>query len=284
MIRRLLRIFSGFLTLILLIFVNFFYETRLRPTNSLKEWESFRLFAKPEFEKWSAFEFSFIKAFYYTLSLRVYMGKLAERYKEPPPFAHEPIVRTADVVSKICPYYFDIYYIANGYLTWDYKDYNTAIRFLEFAVANNPSNYILYFFLGFDYFYFFKDYEKGAEYLIKASEISGNPRFAHLASKLLYASGRTEVAIGVLKAMIENTKDEGWKKQLKTRLKALEAIYYLEKGVESYRERFGVFPKTLEDLLKVGIITEIPKDPYGGKFYIDEEGNIKTTSNLSYIK
>ncbi len=212
------------------------------------------------------------------------MGKLAENYRVPPPFAHEPILRTAEVVTKICPYYFDIYYVTNGFLTWDYGDFERANMFLKYAITYNPNNYVYYFYLGFNYFYFLKDYQKGAEYLVKASEVSGNPKFAHLASRLLYASGRTEVAIGVLRSMIENAKDEGWKKQLQVRLKALEAIYFIERAVEEFRLKFNRSPENLEELVKTGFLRYIPEDPYGGKFYIDEEGNVRTTSNLTYIK
>lgn len=277
-------IFSFLLSLAALIFINFVFDTKVKGHFRREESESFRLFARPGFEKWSSFEFSFLKAFYYSLSLRVYLGKLSEKYLTPPSFARKPIVRTAEVVTRLCPYYYDIYYIANGYLTWDFNDVETANRFLKKGIAHYPQRWIFYLFLGFNHFYFLSDNEKGAYYLVKASEISGRPFYAHLASKLLYASGKTEFAISVVKNMLENTKDEGWRKSLRTRLEALEEIYAIERAVETFVEKVGRRPKHIEELVENRFLKAIPEDPYGGKFYLDEEGNVKTTSNLTYSK
>ncbi len=277
-------IFSFLLGVAALIFINFVFDTKVKGHFRREESESFRLFARPGFEKWSAFEFSFLKAFYYTLSLRVYLGKLSEKYMTPPLFAKEAIVRTAEVVTRVCPYYYDIYYIANGYLSWDFGDVETANRFLKKGIDYYPKRWIFYLYLGFNYFYFLKDYEMGAQYLVKASEISGRPFYAHLAAKLLYASGRTEIAIGIVRNMLENTKDEGWRKNLKIRLEALEAIYTIEKAVEAFREKTGRNPQNIEELVKTGFLKSVPVDPYGGEFYLDEAGNVKTTSNLTFTK
>lgn len=284
MSKRPLDVLISITLLILIVSFNLTFDRFVMPHFRKDESENFRLFAKPDFEKWSAFEFRLVKAFYYTLSLRVYANQLMERYRKPTPLTHKAIIQTAEVVTKLCPHYFDIYYVANAYLTWDYKDFETANRLLTYAIEHNPQNYVYYFYLGFNYFYFLKDYQKGAEYLIKASEVSGNPKFAHLASRLLYASGRTEVALGVLRSVIEKVKDEGWKKHLQVRLKALEAIYFIERAVEEFRLKFNRSPKNLEELVKVGFLRYIPEDPYGGEFYIDEEGNVRTTSNLTYTK
>lgn len=277
-------VFRLFSLLALLVFVNFVFDTRVKAHFRREESETFRVFARPGFEKWASFEFSFIKAFYYTLSLRVYLGKLSEKYVPLPSFAREPILRTAEVVTRLCPYYYDIYYIANGYLSWDFGDVENANRFLIKGIEFSPRRWIFYLYLGFNYFYFLKDNEKGAYYLEKASEISGRPFYAHLAAKLLYASGKTEVAMGIVKNMLENTKDDGWRKSLEIRLKALEAIYTIEKAVESFREKMGRNPEKIGELVKAGFLKSIPEDPYGGEFYLDKDGNVKTTSNLTFIE
>jgi len=276
-------IFSLLILLASLVFVNFIFDTKVRSHFKSEESESFRLCARPGFEKWSSFEFGFLKAFYYTLSLRVYLGKLSEKYLSVPTFAKDPIVRTTEVVTRLCPYYYDIYYIANGYLAWDFNDVETANRFLKKGIEYYPQRWIFYLYLGFNYFYFLKDSVQGAYYLIKASELSGRPFYAHLAAKLLYASGRTEMAIAIVKNMLENTRDEGWRKNLKIRLEALEAIYTIEKAVEAFREKMGRNPVNLQELVKTGFLSSIPKDPYGGEFYVDEAGNVRTTSNLTFM-
>jgi len=39
-------------------------------------------------------------------------------------------------------------------------------------------------------------------------------------------------------------------------------------------------PEKIDVLIAKGVINEIPQDPYGGEFYIDKDGSIKTTSEL----
>jgi hypothetical protein len=55
---------------------------------------------------------------------------------------------------------------------------------------------------------------------------------------------------------------------------------YLEKAVEHFRERLGRLPRHLDELVKQGVVREIPSDPYGGTFYLTPEGGVKTTSNF----
>jgi len=51
--------------------------------------------------------------------------------------------------------------------------------------------------------------------------------------------------------------------------------------VSIFKEKYGRIPKNLNELVMKGIIESIPKDPYGGEFYIDKNGTIETTSKLA---
>ena len=67
-----------------------------------------------------------------------------------------------------------------------------------------------------------------------------------------------------------------------TRAAAFEKILHLEKAVLAYRKRFQTEPKKLEDLVEAGLLVKIPEDPYGGSFYLDNEGRVRTTSRLAH--
>jgi len=60
----------------------------------------------------------------------------------------------------------------------------------------------------------------------------------------------------------------------------LKGILLLERSVIVYKDRFGIAPFSLKDLITAGIIAKLPEDPYGGEFYIALDGSIKTTSDL----
>ncbi|MEO0246552.1 MAG: hypothetical protein ABIM20_01020 [candidate division WOR-3 bacterium] len=264
----------------LLVLLNFGYNSLRRDLQNRHEVVVVKNYLKPEFEKWSAFEFSLIKAYWYLLRLRIAIGTYREKKIPFDDNLKRAIKNTAMVIVKLCPFYFDNYYIANGFLTWDFGDAESANEILKEAIKYNPDNYVYYFYLGFNSFYFLRDFDSGAKYLLKATEISGDPRFAHLASRLLYSTGRTEVAIAVLENMLKNVKEEAWREQIEKRLKALKSFYYLQSAIGVYVERFGRKPTNLQELVLSGIIDRIPEDPYGGVFYIDENGEVRGTSKF----
>jgi len=140
------------------------------------------------------------------------------------------------------------------------------------------------FFLGFNYSYFLKQYDKAAIYYKKAAQLSGNPFFASLAARYFYESGRTELGIIFLRYMIQGIRRKSIRQIYEKRLKAPQAIHIIEKAVHEYKKSFGSFPSRIEDLVAKGILKELPWDPYGGDFYICEDGKVKTTSNLTEKK
>jgi tetratricopeptide (TPR) repeat protein len=101
-----------------------------------------------------------------------------------------------------------------------------------------------------------------------------------LAARLSYQGKRTENAIIFLQEIIKKTEDKNLRWVYERRLAALKEILLLEKAVAIYKERFKREPIQLAELAAKNIIKEIPKDPYGGEFYIDKDGSIKTTSEL----
>ena len=140
---------------------------------------------------------------------------------------------------------------------------------------------MLPFYIGFNHFYFLQENEKAAFYLMDASKRPGAPSLLpQLAARLMYKANRTENAIIFLQEMIKRTDDESIRKQYETRLNALKAILFLERAATVYQDRFKKPPEKPDDLIAKNIIKEIPQDPYGGEFYIDKDGSIKTTSEL----
>jgi len=143
---------------------------------------------------------------------------------------------------------------------------------------------VLPFFIGFNYFYFLHDDAAASAFLMEASRKPGaDPLYANIAAKLAYKSNRTEIAIAFLEEMAIKTKDEALKKGYEVRIEALKDIFLLENAVTAFKKKFGKTPLHLDDLVKKGIILEKPKDPYGGEFYVDSQGRIKTTTEAQRL-
>ena len=101
-----------------------------------------------------------------------------------------------------------------------------------------------------------------------------------LASRLSYKEKKTENAIVFLEALLKKTEDVRVKKDYETRVRALQARLLLERSVSAYKEKFGRAPISLQRMIEKGIMKEMPKDPYGGKFSISPEGEISSTSDF----
>lgn len=184
-----------------------------------------------------------------------------------------------DVSTDLDPYFQDPYYTANAFLTWDAGMAREANILLEKGSRYRDWDWTLPFFSGFNFFYFLQENENAAEKLMEASRRPGaSPSLASLASKLAFQAKRTESSIVFLEEIIRKTDDESMKKLFVTRVEAFRSILALERAIDDYRKKFGKSPANVGELVKKRIITEIPVDPYGGKFYLDPSGSVKSTT------
>ena len=120
--------------------------------------------------------------------------------------------------------------------------------------------------------------------MIAAKRPGASPLLATLGARLAYKGQRTENAIVFLEEILKREQDEAVIKVYKTRLEALNGILLLERSVSVYKDRLGILPFSLDDLVIAKIISQLPIDPYGGEFYISLDGSIKTTSELRPMK
>jgi hypothetical protein len=184
-----------------------------------------------------------------------------------------------DVSSDLDPYFQDPYYLANAFLTWDAGMIHEVNTLLSKGSRSRTWDWSLPFFAGFNYFYFLNDNDNASKWLMEASRRPGaSPVLASLASKLAFKANRTDSSISFLEEMIKRTDDESMKELFEKRVDVFKAILALEKALDTYQKQFRIKPSDLKELVKKRIIAEIPREPYGGKFYIDSGGNVRTSS------
>ena len=193
------------------------------------------------------------------------------------------------VIEKLDRYYFDPLYYLGAYVPWKIRK-NRELLLKVNSTLLEGSRYIkdwrLPFFVGFNYFYFLGDKFEGAKYLRKAAHMEGAPLYLKLLVPRLYAeSGKIDLAIAATYEELKHARKDLERKSLEKRLKALTLLKELNEAIKLYRERFGRCPSDLRQLVKARILKEIPKDPYGGKFYIVKKTcSVWTTSDLRPVK
>jgi len=186
------------------------------------------------------------------------------------------------VATDLDPYFEDPYYFANAVFTWSANDYNNANSLLARGTAARTWDWQLPFYLGFNKFYFQHDNKGGADDLLIAAKRPGAwVSLPTLAARLYSNAGRTENAIDFLQIFSKNETNLKIKASYEIRLDALKRILYLERAVSRYKDKNGRLPRNIQALVRSGIINNIPEDPYGGKFYLNRDGSIKTTSKLA---
>jgi len=232
--------------------------------------------------KITSLEFDGLVSDFLFLESMVFLGSTMERTERPRVKAGEWgwFYNMLDASTDLDPYFLDPYYFANANLTWDAGMIEATNHLLEKGMKHRDWDSLLPFFIGFNYFYFLQQDEFASFYLMEASKRPGaNPMYASLAMKLAYKQRRTENALSFIEELLKSTEDEVLKKDFEKRRDILQSILILEYAVDSYKKKFGEKPRNLEALLERGIINEFPNDPYGGEFYLDNEGLVKTTSD-----
>jgi tetratricopeptide (TPR) repeat protein len=218
------------------------------------------------------------------LKVLMYFGGLLEKSDNkvatPPDFMS--MSRLLHGAVKLDPYNMDAYYFAQSFLTWDVKQYNLANDLMDFGMQYRTWDWYLPFFAGFNSAYFLKDYSAAARYYQRAGELSGSDLSRLLAGRYMQESGQTELAISYLSAMLKGQNNPALKKSYQIRLTAFREVRRIEEARDRYRESRGTLPATVEQLVSGGLLSPAPRDPYGGKFYLEADGKVATTSKFAF--
>lgn len=178
-----------------------------------------------------------------------------------------------DLVTDMDPKFEYAYEVGGIILSVYSRRIDESIKILKKGYRQNLGYWEIPFFLGFNYFYYLGDYEKAARYLTEASRLPRSPAYLpKLAAKLYAKAGDPDTAIEFLTQVYRSTDDERMKKEIEERIKEVMVerdIQYLERAVEVYRKRFGEYPQRLDLLVARGVIDSLPKEPFGGYYYID---------------
>ncbi len=169
-------------------------------------------------------------------------------------------------------------------LPWMAKDYNTAVKVLTTTIEANPQEWRPYYLRGFVYWYFLEDLEHAKTDFVTSSKLPNAPVFlSTLASRMMAEARGPEMAIQFLNEMITNSTDANVIKALKRKRKQARlrlAIETISKASEQFFQTNNRYPLSVEELLSVALLKEIPKDPYKGAFSIDQKtGTVSTSSN-----
>ena len=212
----------------------------------------------------------------------IYFGTLVEKKKNTAASPPDDTAMRAILMatSRLDPYNMDTYYFAQS-LVWDETKVRETVELLEYGMRYRDWDFYLPFFAGFDAAYFLKDYNTAAKHYATAARLTGSDLFSKLASRYMHEAGQTELAIGYLDAMIKGSRNEAIKASFEMRRSALLEVRRIEVARDQFRDKFKRFPASLEELYDRGFLISPVKDPYGGHFYLEADGSVRTTSKFA---
>ncbi len=187
----------------------------------------------------------------------------------------------ADVLTDLDPQFAHAYQYTGTILSVIAGLPRESISLLEKGVRNNPQVWELSFFLGYDYYYEMSDPTSAAKYFQTASLLPGAPRWlAGLAVRMAVEANDPNAALEFLQRLSLQANDVQVREGLAKRIREVTAerdIRALERGIATYRERMGKLPETLEDLIRSGILTSMPIDPFGRCYeYSPTDGSVRS--------
>ena len=230
-------------------------------------------------------EFGGVAADHLVLKALTYLGQKLIGNESTSPEEYQAIYRALKQATNLDPRFFDPYVLAQMTLPYDAGMVRETNELLERAAAVRTDDYRPHFFLWHNYFTHLNDPKTAGLHLEKAARIPGAPTyFATLAARTNLYAGQIYAAVVFLEETIKETSDPGLRRFLTMRQEALKRIGFLEVKIQKFRELYKRVPTQLQELIDCGLVTSLPRDPYGGEFYIMEGGRVYTTSKLVPLK
>lgn len=164
-------------------------------------------------------------------------------------------------VTELDPKFYMPYFVAQLLLP-EVQHAEKAISISEKGLKSLPERWEIPFYMGYIYYYYLEDYEKGAEMYEKASQIPGVLSSAkRMAINLTSKANKHSIALSMWIEAYENEENANVKDLIAQKIIREKNYVDLEEAVKKYVEIYNTYPQSLEELIQVGLISEIPLDP-----------------------
>ena len=178
-------------------------------------------------------------------------------------------------VSWLNPAHEDNYYIATAILPWEGEVEPTQV-ILRRATLARPFDYQPPFYYAFNQMHFKGDALGASEWLRSAASKLADPderlTLENFAARWLDKTQDLELAARIVDAMAAQAKRKDFAAYLRQRSQRLRDLAALRRAAATYHERYRRPLQSLDDLVRSGLIAQIPADPFGSGFALDQTG------------
>lgn len=117
------------------------------------------------------------------------------------------------------------------------------------------------------------DKASAAKYFDVAARTPGAPdNLKYIAAAYNSSPGNRKTGEAIWQTIYDNSTDEITRDRAKMYLAHFYLLDFLEEAAAQYKNKAGVWPASPADLVKAGIIKEVPADPFGFKYQFTSDG------------
>jgi hypothetical protein len=171
-----------------------------------------------------------------------------------------PLASHVSAAVQLHPHFIDTYFLSQATLPFINADYaRQANTILARGAAALPDNFVLPFFMGFNYFYHLKEPGQAAIFLREASQLPSAPTFlGHLASTLAAEGGDIYGGLIWLRTMLAAEDDEPMRQRYQHSITQFERAVLVQQAILVYKQREGRYPEELQTLVPA-ILPALPE-------------------------
>ncbi len=178
-----------------------------------------------------------------------------------------------DVIAELDPGYIDPYWLGALILTTEGKDEEAGLRLLDRGFEENPSEWILPFLAGWECERF-GQFDRAAAYFDRAAKVPGAPPdLFRLKAGMTARSGDLREAIARWEDVLHDSRNNDEARAIAARqirtLSVRADVQDLDAAIAIYRGKNGRPPRSLDELVRAGILSALPSDPDGNAYAYD---------------
>lgn len=143
------------------------------------------------------------------------------------------------------------------------------------GLANADPDWRIPYYMAINYYLQLKDIKDAAQYFNIAAGTPGVPDYAaRFALNFGIVQKERDRVRGIWETVYESSNDPSTKARAAAYIERLNDFDYLEAAAKVYKQKYGVYPKTPDQLVAKGIIPATPQDPFGFMFIFDKDGTV----------
>jgi hypothetical protein len=265
-------------TLVACLISSVFVVRRIQGVYPSSSMEDVLFMPSPEFVKSASLGYSGLLADIYWMRVVQYFGSKHQRDS----MEYKALAPLLDITTTLDPHLVIAYEWGSTFLDQPPPsgagDDSAAVALIRKGIQNNPDNWHLYSTLGFIQYFGLHDYLAAAKSFEEGSKLpNSNPSLKVMAAKMLTDAGSLETARYMWQSIYQESTDKDIKRNAELHLASLvvdQEVPRLQLAVEEFRKRFGRYPSSWRELISVGAVRGIPRDPTGNAYMLTIDGRV----------